>query len=92
MQELAYDNFINTIKSKHSIVTYRSNLQLFMRFLGITDPESLLEINVEESIKKYIITMRNKISSATLHNRVATIYHFYDINLVLQKRIPSPYF
>ena len=82
-QQLAYDNFINTIKSKASKITYRNNLQQFMRFLGITDPEELLKINVEESIKNYIVTMRDKVSSATLHNRVASIYHFYDMNDVV---------
>ena len=83
MQGPAFDNFINSIKSKHSVVTYRNNLQLFMRFLGITNPESLLGIIAEESINKYIITMRNRVSSATLHNRIASIYHFYDMNDVL---------
>lgn len=76
MQELAYDNFINTIKSKASRITYRNNLQLFMRFLGITDAELLLKINVEESIKRYIVTMRDEVSSATSRNRIASIYHF----------------
>lgn len=27
--------------------------------------------------------MRNRVSSATLHNRIASIYHFYDMNDVL---------
>lgn len=85
-QQLAYDNFINTIKSKASKITYRNNLQLFMRFLGITEPEALLKINVEDSIIDYIVTMRDKVSSATLHNRVASIYHFYDMNdIVINK-------
>ena len=85
-QQLAYDNFINTIKSKASKITYRNNLQLFMRLLGITEPEALLKINVEDSIIDYIVTMRDKVSSATLHNRVASIYHFYDMNdIVINK-------
>jgi len=87
MQELAYDNFINTIKSKASRVTYHNNLQQFMKFLGVTNPESLLNIEVEQSIKQYIIFFRDKISPATLHNRIASIYHFYDMNdIVINKR------
>ena len=86
MQELAYDNFINTIKSKASRITYRNNLRLYMKFLGIDDPELLLQLNVEESIKRYIVTMRDEVSSATLHNRIASIYHFYDMNdIVINK-------
>jgi integrase len=87
MQELAYDNFINTIKSKESRVTYHYNLQQFMKFLGITNPELLLNIEVEQSIKEYIISFRDKVSPATLHNRIASIYHFYDMNdIVINKR------
>ena len=85
-QELAYDNFINTIKSKHSKIVYRNNLRLYMKFLGIDDPELLLQVNAEESLKRYIIEMRDKVSSATLHNRIASIYHFYDMNdIVINK-------
>ncbi|HXV87961.1 MAG TPA: hypothetical protein VD710_02590 [Nitrososphaeraceae archaeon] len=85
-QELAYDNFINTIKLKHSKIVYRNNLRLYMKFLGIDDPELLLQVNAEESLKRYIIEMRDKVSSATLHNRIASIYHFYDMNdIVINK-------
>lgn len=85
-QELAYDNFINTIKSKHSKIVYRNNLRLYMKFLGIDDPELLLQLNAEESLKRYVIEMRDKVSSATLHNRIASIYHFYDMNdIVINK-------
>jgi integrase/recombinase XerD len=45
-----------------------------------------LEVNAEESLKRYIIEMRDKVSSATLHNRIASIYHFYDMNdIVINK-------
>ena len=54
-QELAYDNFINSIKSQASRITYHNNLQQFMKFLGITNPELLLNIEVEKSINQYII-------------------------------------
>lgn len=82
-QGQAYDNFINTIRSEESRKTYKNNLNLYMQFVGVTNHNLLLEINVEESIKRYIIFLKERVSSATLENRVASIYHFYTMNDVL---------
>jgi integrase len=63
-----------------------------MQFLGITDYNQLLNINAEDAIKQYIIHLKEKVSSATLHNRIAAIYHFYTMNdVVLNKTKISKY-
>lgn len=92
MQIGVYDNFTTTIKSKATRIVYHNNLHLFMQFLGITDYNQLLNIYAEDAIKQYIIHLKEKVSSATLHNRIAAIYHFYTMNdVVLNKAKISKY-
>jgi site-specific recombinase XerD len=92
MQIGVYDNFTITIKSNATRTVYRNNLNLFMQFLGITDCNQLLKINAEDAIKQYIIYLKEKVSSATLHIRIAAIYHFYTINdVILNKTKISKY-
>ena len=92
MQIGVYDNFTITIKSNATRTVYRNNLNLFMQFLGITDYNQLLKINAEDAIKQYIIYLKEKVSSATLHNRIAAIYHFYTMNdVILNKTKISKY-
>jgi integrase len=82
MQRSQY-NFINSINSKETRQKYESYIKDFMNFLKIKDYDSLLKINIEKSIIDYIVSLRKKVSSATLHTRLASVYHFYTMNDVL---------
>lgn len=77
-QGQAYDNFINTIRSEESRKTYKNNLNLYMQFVGVTNHNLLLEINAEESIKRYIIFLKDRVSSATLEKSGIYLSFLYD--------------
>jgi hypothetical protein len=52
----AYNNFVNTIKSKKTLQTYNFCIQKFMLFCGVTDIENLLVISQDpKEIQRKII-------------------------------------
>jgi site-specific recombinase XerD len=82
MQRAEY-NFVNSINAKETRQKYELCIKDFMRFLQVDNYDSLLKIDVEKSIINYIVDLRKKVSSSTLHTRLASIYHFYAMNDVL---------
>jgi hypothetical protein len=82
MQRAEY-NFVNSINAKETRQKYELCIKDFMRFVRVNNHDSLLKIDVEKSIIDYIVDLRKKVSSATLHTRLASIYHFYTMNDVL---------
>jgi integrase len=76
-------NFVNSINAKETLVKYDYCLRDFMKFVQVKDHDSLLKIEVEKSIIDYVIDLRQKVASATLHARLCSIYHFYAMNDVI---------
>ena len=84
---MSYTNFIDTCRSEETKKTYDKCLNQFMKYVGITNHDFLLNINAEDSIKQYIISKRDYVSSASLHKMIASIYHFYDMNDVVLNKV-----
>lgn len=92
-EDRAYSKFINSINAEETKTKYVYCLKDFMKFLDIKEPSDLLKIkDIEQSVIDYVLYLRKNVSSATLHTRLATVYHFYDMNhVVLSKVIISKY-
>jgi len=86
--EDAYFNFINSIKSQTTREVYDYNLRLFMKFCCIEEVADLLKIDIQNSIIKYVMKMREEgLSSNTISVRLNAIFHFYSMNdVVLNKK------
>lgn len=95
----AYFDFINSISSEHTKKSYNQNLARFMKFCNVAildnelkidmekSAEQLLKIDIEISMKDYIVSLRqDKISYATIHVLLAPIYHFCEMSdIVIRK-------
>jgi integrase len=81
-------NFINSLKSEATKEVYSDNLQLFMKFCNIAEMSELLKIEIQNSIIKYVMFMREKkLSFNTISVRLNAIFHFYSMNeVVLNKK------
>jgi len=79
VQEDAYSNFINSIKSEVTKQVYEYNLKLFMEFCGVDKFEDL--IGRQNEIIPYLMSVREKkLSYNSISTRLNAIYHFYDMN------------
>lgn len=83
----SYKNFINSIKSEHTKVTYDRALKYFMTFMKIDGDKyyKLLEKAprlIEEDIRDYIIYLRDvkKLAPASIALRLACVTHYYTMN------------
>lgn len=83
MSQTSYYNFINSLRAEETKTKYKAGLKDFMKFVEVQDFDSLLKIEVEKSIIDYVVFSRDKVSSSSVHNRLASIYHFYTMNDVL---------
>jgi site-specific recombinase XerC len=81
-------NFINSIKSEATKEVYHNNIKLFMKFYGLSKMSDLLALDVQNSIIKYVMSMREKgLSSNSIQGRLNAIFHFYSMNdVVLNKK------
>lgn len=88
----AYNNFVNTIKSKKTLQTYKFCIEKFMLFCGITDIENLLVISqdpkeIQRKIIDYVMALRDReMSTPAINMYVASIVHFYAMNDVTLNR------
>jgi site-specific recombinase XerD len=87
-EQEVFFNFINSIKSVATKEVYSNNLQLFMKFYNLTKMSDLLKIDVQNSIIKYVISLRESgLSSNTIQVRLNAIFHFYAMNdVILNKK------
>ena len=81
----AYRNFIETVHSQFSRITYRNSLELYMRFRGAEDCNQLLEEDpktIQSQLIDYVISLReeNKLNATTIRTRIAAVKKFYDTN------------
>jgi site-specific recombinase XerD len=87
-QSPALLNFLESLSpSKYTRRTYLKNLQKFMNFFNIDDPQTLLSWNpkvIEENISRFIISTRNAGSAQwSIYGYFAAVRHFYEMNDVL---------
>ena len=81
----SYVNFISSLDSEVTKTAYRYSLNLFMKFVKLTDYDQLLAFTpqkLEGAIRDYIIHMRQdrKLSPATVSCRIAAVNHFLEMN------------
>ena len=81
-----YLSYLGNVKnfSKHTIVNYRSDINLYIKYIDT-------EIITEEAIKKYIIDLsRQKYSNASINRKISAIKSFdkwlYDKSIVSRKQ------
>jgi hypothetical protein len=83
-EDQVYFNFINSIKSEATKSVYESYLKNFMDYYGLTRLSDLLKLDVQNSIIKYLIALREKgLSSNSISVRLNAIFHFYEMNDVV---------
>lgn len=87
-EEEGYFNFINSIRSEKTKEVYYGNLKLFMKFNGLDKMSDLLKIDAQNSIIKYVMSLRQSgLSSNSISVRLNSIFHFYSMNdVVLNKK------
>jgi hypothetical protein len=87
---LAYDNFINSIKSDVTKRRYVYLLKRYMKYLKYDRVDKLLQQPkvVESLITHYIVWLRQeqKLSAITVNQYVAAIMHFYAMNDIVLNR------
>jgi len=86
----AYSNFINSLDSEESRLTYRKSFVHFMRFCKKETYDQMLEEiqptkKLEGLIRDFIIHLRDekKVSSSTIMTYSAAVAHFYEMNDVI---------
>ncbi|HEY7226860.1 MAG TPA: site-specific integrase [Nitrososphaeraceae archaeon] len=83
-EDQAYFNFINSIKSEATKSVYQTYLKNFMDYCGLAKLCDLLKLDVQNSIIKYLIALREKgLSSNSISVRLNAIFHFYEMNDVV---------
>lgn len=80
----AYRNFIETVHSPFSRVSYKNSLKLYMQFRKIQDCNQLIEEDpkiIQFKLIDHVISLReNKLNASTIKSRIAAVKKFYDTN------------
>jgi integrase len=81
----AYKNFINSLDSEESRLTYKRSFPYFMKFCHVETYDGMLNIPIKQLeglIRDYLIHLRDdkKNSPSTIATYSAAIAHFYDMN------------
>ena len=92
--EIAYVNFISSIRAEQSKKKYAYLLDLYIEFLnlkgGLNELSLLLDQNaktIENSIISYILQLKKEnYSYSTINTRLAAIAHFYTMNDIIINR------
>jgi Phage integrase, N-terminal SAM-like domain len=90
---IAYDNFINSIRSDVTKQRYAYLLKRYMKYLKYDSIDKLLVQQpqpkaVESLITHYIVWLRQeqKLSAITVNQYIAAIMHFYAMNDIVLNR------
>jgi integrase len=86
--EKEYLNFVNSLRSKATIMVYRHAINHYMRFIDINNASSLIKQDtktIEQQLISYLNDQRinQKLSYAILHLRLAALRRFYEMNDVM---------
>lgn len=87
------EEFIKTLKSKHTIIAYTTALKTFFLVDEIKNInwKKVKDINML-NIQTYIINLGNKnIAKQTIRSRIAALRTFYDYLYTLDKNIENPF-
>jgi integrase len=75
-----FSNFYDTLKTPKTQTNYLNCIQQYMRFLKTDSYASLLDGNISENIKSWILNRRGKVSSGAIDVHIYALQHFYEMN------------
>ena len=81
----SYRNFIQTVHSPFTRIAYKNSLSLYLRYLNISDCETLLQQDpkiIQSQLIEYVIYMKEelKLSRNTIYSRLSAVEKFYETN------------
>jgi hypothetical protein len=82
---IAYRNFVHSIKSSRTRTEYMKSLRYYMNWLSLYDCNTILQKHprlIASDIIDFIIYLRNekKLAPATINTTIAALHHFYEMN------------
>jgi integrase len=75
-----FSNFYDSLKTAKTQTNYLNCIQQYMRFLKTDSYASLLDGNISENIKSWILDRRGKVSSGAIDVHIYALQHFYEMN------------
>jgi hypothetical protein len=75
-----FSNFYDSLKTSKTQTNYLNCIQQYMRFLKTDSYSTLLEGNISENIKSWILDRRGKVSSGAIDVHLYALKHFYEMN------------
>lgn len=75
-----FSNFYDSLKTQKTQTNYLNCIQQYMRFLKTDSFASLLDGNISENIKSWILDRRGKVSSGAIDVHIYALQHFYEMN------------
>lgn len=75
-----FSNFYDSLKTVKTQKNYLNCIQQYMRFLKTDSYSTLLEGNISENIKSWILDRRGKVSSGAIDVHIYALQHFYEMN------------
>jgi site-specific recombinase XerD len=81
----SYRNFIQTVHSPFTWIAYKNSLSLYLRYLNISDCETLLQQDpklIQSQLIEYVIYMKEelKLSRNSIYSRLSAVEKFYETN------------
>lgn len=83
----AYKQFVNSLRTKQTKITYTEWLNDFLKYLDEPDCDKLLDgeytsKQIQSKIIDYIVDMKDsrKLSPNSIRNRISAVQHFFEIN------------
>jgi site-specific recombinase XerD len=81
----SYRNFIQTVHSPFTWIVYKNSLSLYLRYLNISDCETLLQQDpklIQSQLIEYVIYMKEelKLSRNSIYSRLSAVEKFYETN------------
>jgi integrase len=75
-----FSNFYDSLKTAKTQTNYLNSIKQYMRFLKTDSYSALLEGNISQNIKSWILDRRGKISSGAIDVHIYALQHFYEMN------------
>jgi len=87
---IAYDNFVDSIKTRATLMTYLFCLNAYLAYRKTTNLDTLAKADLEKprlaeaNIKEYIMHLKQgRVSGGYIANNLHAIKHFYNMNDVI---------
>lgn len=83
--EIAYRNFIHSMKSARTRTDYTRSLKYYMNWLSVYDYNAILQKDpklIASDIIEFIVYLRDErtLAPGTINGMIAALHHFYEIN------------